>query len=86
MARTLQQLQADLDAIQAAIGDKVMRVRFPNGSDVTFRSMSELLVAKADIEDAIRTSGGKSASKSTLAQHRRGDGPGGPGFPGPGYW
>jgi len=34
----------------------------------------ELRKAKADIEDEIRTYGGAAASKSTLAQHRRGDG------------
>jgi len=77
MALTLQQLQANLDSINQAIGDKVSRVRFPDGRDVTYRSMAELREAKADIEDQIRTYGGASDSKSTLAQHRRGDG-----FPG----
>jgi hypothetical protein len=37
--------------------------------------MDELLKAKGDIENQIRTYGGASDSKSTLAQHRRGDGP-----------
>jgi hypothetical protein len=84
VALTLQQLQANLDSINQAIGDKVSRVRFPDGRDVTYRSMDELLKAKGDIENQIRTYGGVSDSKSTLAQHRRGDG-----FPGPdfrGYW
>ena len=51
------------------------RVRYPDGRDVTYRSMDELLKAKGDIENQIRTYGGASDSKSTLAQHRRGDGP-----------
>ena len=89
MALKLQQLQANLDSINQAIGEKVSRVRYPDGRDVTYRSMDELLKAKGDIENQIRTYGGASDSKSTLAQHRRGDGPYGAGFPGPpgwGYW
>jgi hypothetical protein len=86
MALTLQQLQANLDSINQAIGDKVSRVRYPDGRDVTYRSMDELLKAKGDIENQIRTYGGKADSKSTLAQHRRGDGPHEPGFPGPSGW
>jgi hypothetical protein len=89
MALTLAQLQANLDAIGQAIGSATRSVRFPDGREVTYRSMDELRKAKADIEDEIRTYGGAAASKSTLAQHRRGDGPSGPGFPGPpgwGYW
>jgi hypothetical protein len=80
------QLQANLAAINAAIGDPTLSVRYPDGRSVTFRSAADLLKAKADIEDEIRCVGGAHASKSTLAQHRRGDGPYGPGFPGPPGW
>ena len=83
MALTLQQLQANLDKIHQEIANCAAKVRFPDGREVTSRPMDELLKAKADIEEQIRTFGGKTDSKSTLAQHRRGDGPHGPGFPWP---
>jgi hypothetical protein len=86
MALTLPQLQANLDTINEAIGNSVMRVRYPDGREVTYRAMHELLAAKDDIEDQIRTFGNTSASKSTLGQTRRGDGPPGPGFPGCPWW
>jgi hypothetical protein len=89
MALTLQQLYANLDATNQQIANAVSRARSPDGREVTYRPMDELLKAKADIEEQIRTYGGISDSKSTLAQHRRGDGPCGAGFPGPsgwGYW
>jgi hypothetical protein len=80
---TLPQLQAMSDALLQAIGNAVLSVRYPDGRTVTFRTMKDLLDAKSAIDDAIRTYGGASASKSTLGQTRRGDGPTGPGFPGP---
>ena len=48
MALTIQQLQANLDAITQAIGGPTLKVRFPDGREVTYRSMDELLKAKAD--------------------------------------
>jgi len=86
---SLSDLQGYLAAINKAVGDPALSVRYPDGRAVTFRSMDELLKAKASVEDQIRNYGTGHASKSTLAQHRRGDGPFGPGFPGPpgwGYW
>jgi hypothetical protein len=74
MALTLQQLYANLDATNQQIANAVSRARSPDGREVTYRPMDELLKAKADIEEQIRTYGGASDSKSTLAQHRRGDG------------
>jgi hypothetical protein len=82
MALTLQQLQANLDQIDQEIASAEQSVHFPDGRTVTKRPMAELLKARALIEDQIRTYGGKSDSKCTLGQHRRGDGPHGPGFPG----
>jgi hypothetical protein len=79
---TLVQLQAMSDALLQAIGNAVLTVRYPDGRSVEFRSMKDLLAAKAAIDDEILTYGGGSASKSTLGQTRRGDGPVGPGFPG----
>ena len=86
MALSLAQLQAQLDALNIEIGGAVSSVRFPDGREIRKRPMQELLLAKADLEDRIRTYGGSNASKSTLGQTRRGDGPCGPGFPGWGHW
>jgi hypothetical protein len=82
---TLSDLQGYLTAINRALGDPTLTVRYPDGRSVTFRTTDELIKAKATLEDQIRNFGGGHASKSTLAQHRRGDGPFGPGFPGPGF-
>jgi hypothetical protein len=78
MALTLAQLQANLDAINTAIGDPTVRVRFPDGRDVTGRTIDELRKAKAEIEEDIREMSGASGSRVRLAQHKRGDGPIGP--------
>jgi hypothetical protein len=75
MALTLQQLQANLDSLNQQIAGVVSKARSPDGKEVTYRPMAELLLAKGNIEEQIRTYGGKSDSKSTLAQHVRGDGP-----------
>jgi hypothetical protein len=75
MALTLQQLQANLDSINQQIAGVVSKARSPDGKEVTYRPIAELLLAKGNIEEQIRTYGGKSDSKSTLAQHVRGDGP-----------
>jgi hypothetical protein len=78
MALTLAQLQANLDAINTAIGDPTLRVRFPDGREVTYRTVDELRKAKAEIEEDIREMSGASGSRVRLAQHKRGDGPIGP--------
>ena len=78
MALTLQQLQANLDAITQAIGGPTLKVRFPDGREVTYRSMDELLKAKATIEEDIRKTSGQVGSRVRFAQHQRGDGPTGP--------
>jgi hypothetical protein len=78
MALTLAQLQANLDAINTAIGDPTLRVRFPDGREVQYRTVDELRKAKAEIEEDIREMSGASGSRVRLAQHKRGDGPTGP--------
>ena len=75
MALTVLQLQANLDAINQALGNPTLRVRFPDGREVTYRSVDELRKAKAEIEEDIRQAGGRTGSRVTLAQHQRGDGP-----------
>jgi hypothetical protein len=78
MALTLAQLQANLDAVNSAIGDPTLRVRFPDGREVTYRTIDELRKAKAEIEEDIREMSGGPGSRVRLAQHKRGDGPTGP--------
>ena len=78
MPLTLQQLQANLDAINQAIGNPMLKVRFPDGREVTYRSTEELRNAKAEIEEDIRELSGQTGSRVRFAQHKRGDGPTGP--------
>jgi hypothetical protein len=78
MALTLAQLQANLDAVNTAIGDPTLTVRYSDGRSVTYRSIEDLRKAKAEIEEDIRELSGGSGSRVRLAQHRRGDGPTGP--------
>lgn len=78
MALTLQQLQANLDTINAAIGSPTLKVRFQDGREVTYRSMDELRQAKAEIEEDIRKASGGTGNRVRFAQHKRGDGPSGP--------
>ena len=78
MALTIQQLQANLDAVTQAIGGPTLKVCFPDGREVTYRSMDELLKAKATIEEDIRKTSGQVGSRVRFAQHQRGDGPTGP--------
>jgi hypothetical protein len=78
MALTVQQLQSNLDAVTQAIGGPTLKVRFPDGREVTYRSTDELLKAKAAIEEDIRKTSGQTGSRVRFAQHQRGDGPTGP--------
>ena len=78
VALTIQQLQANLDAVNQALGNPTLKVRFPDGREVTYRSVDDLRKAKAEIEEDIRQTSGKPGSRVTLAQHQRGDGPTGP--------
>ncbi len=43
--------QTDLDAIQAAIGSGVLRVRYADGREVTYQSLEDLLKAERRIMD-----------------------------------
>ena len=78
MALTLVQLQANLDAINTAIGDPTLRVRFPDGREVQYRTIDELRKAKGEIEEDIREMSGATGGRVRLAQTKRGDGPSGP--------
>jgi expansin (peptidoglycan-binding protein) len=45
--------QADLDAIDKAIASGVQRVRYPDGSEVTYRTQAELEAARGRISTAL---------------------------------
>lgn len=81
---TLDQLNAMLTDVIKAIGSPTLSIRRADGSELRYRSMDEALKAKAALEDMIREAQGTNAGRVSLAQHRRGDGPRGPGWPYPG--
>jgi len=78
MALTVPQLQSNLDAINQALGNPTLKVRFPDGREVTYRSVDELRKAKAEIEEDIRQASGQTGRRVRFAQHQRDDGPNGP--------
>jgi hypothetical protein len=78
VARTVQQIQADLDTLNAAKSNPVKLVRFPDGREVQYRSTEELLEAIAATEEELRKASGGTGSRVRFAQHKRGDGPTGP--------
>lgn len=79
MARTLEQIQADLDALNAAKARPEKLVQFPDGRRVEYRDTDELLKAIAATEEELRKTSGGPGSRVRFAQHKRGDGPTGPG-------
>jgi len=78
MALTIQQLQSNLDAVNQALGNPTLKVRFPDGREVTYRSVDDLRQANAEIEENIRQASGQTGSRVRFAQHKRGDVPTGP--------
>ena len=78
MARTVQQIQADLDTLNAAKARPEKLVQFPDGRRVEYRDMDELLKAIAATEEELRKATGGTGSRVRFAQHKRGDGPTGP--------
>ena len=78
MARTADQIQADLDTLNAAKARPEKLVQFPDGRRVQYRDMDELLKAIAATEEELRKAIGGTGSRVRFAQHKRGDGPTGP--------
>ena len=78
MARTVQQIQADLDTLNAAKANPVELVRFPDGREVRYRDVKQILDAIAATEEELRKASGGSGRRVRFAQHKRGDGPSGP--------
>ena len=79
MARSVEQIQSDLDALNAAKARPEKIVQFPDGRRVQYRDMDELLKAIAATEEELRKAQGGTGSRVRFAQHERGDGPTGPG-------
>jgi hypothetical protein len=78
MARAVQQIQADLDTLNAAKARPEKLVQFPDGRRVQYRDMDELLKAIAATEEELRKTSGGTGGRVRFAQHQRGDGPTGP--------
>jgi len=78
MARPVDQIQADLDALNAAKSRPEKIVQFPDQRRVQYRDMDELLKAIAATEEELRKATGGSGSRVRFAEHKRGDGPTGP--------
>ena len=78
MARPVDQIQADLDTLNAAKARPEKVVQFPDGRRVQYRDMDELLKAIAATEEELRKATGGTGSRVRFAQHKRGDGPTGP--------
>jgi hypothetical protein len=78
MARAVDQIQADLDTLNAVKARPEKLVQFPDGRRVQYRDMDELLKAIAATEEELRKATGGAGSRVRFAQHKRGDGPTGP--------
>ena len=78
MARSVEQIQADLDTLNAAKSNPLALVRFPDGREVRYRSTDDLLKAIAATEEELRKASGGTSGRVRFAQHKRGDGPTGP--------
>ncbi len=72
MARTVQQIQSDLDALNAAKAKPEKVVQFADGRRVDYRDMDELLKAIAATEEELRRATGGAGGRVRLAQHQRG--------------
>jgi hypothetical protein len=57
----------DLTAIESAIATGELRVRFSDGREVQYRTIDELLKARALIKDTIAYPGGGGVVRSTFA-------------------
>ena len=87
MARSIQQIQVDIDTLHAALGRPEKVVVFPDGRRVEYLDTDAKLKAVAGLEEELRKAQGGSGSRVRFAQHKRGDGPSGPSLDDkPGFW
>jgi hypothetical protein len=59
---------ADLTAIETAIASGVLRVRFSDGREVQYQSLTDLLKAREFIKNDLTQSGGTASTRSTFAR------------------
>ena len=79
MARSIDKINADIDAISESLGKPEKRVRFADDREVEYNSTDDKLKAKAALQAELKEAQGTSSTGNTsVAQHRRGDGPSGP--------
>ena len=76
---TALQVQSAVDALRLAYLAQTLTVRFTDGRMVTYQSSDAMLKAIQTGEDWIRSMSGQGATRVAFAQHKRGDGPDGPG-------
>lgn len=58
--------QADLDAIDKAIASGAVRVDYPGGGSVTYRSLADMRSTRGDIAAAVNTGNGVAAKPKRL--------------------
>ena len=78
MARAVDVIQADIDAMHASLGRPEKLVVFPDGRRVEYQDTDAKLKAIAGLEEELRKASGGSGTRVRFAQHKRGDGPTGP--------
>ena len=78
MARSVQQIQSDIDTMHGSLGRPERLVVFPDGRRVEYHDTDAKLKAIAGLEEELRRAGGGTGSRVRFAQHKRGDGPTGP--------
>lgn len=77
---TTTQVQTSLDQLRLAYLSGVLEIRFADGKTQRYQSSTEMLKAIQTAEDWLRQMNGQgSGSSVSFAQHKRGDGPSGPG-------
>jgi len=87
MARSVQQIQSDIDTMHGSLGRPEKLVVFPDGRRVEYHDTDEKLKAIAGLEEELRKAQGGSGGRVRFAQHKRGDGPSGPALTErPGLW
>ena len=75
---TTDQVKANLDQLRLAMLSGTLEVQFSDGKRQRFQSTGDILKAIAAGEEMLRDIAGQTESRVSYAQHKRGDGPGGP--------
>ena len=77
---TTDQVKAAIDALRLAYLSGTLEVRFADGKSQRYQSASDMLKAIQTGEDWLKQMSGQgNGSSVSFAQHKRGDGPSGPG-------